>query len=268
MAISALYAAASGMKALDTQLNVTANNLANLNTVGFKRSRVNFEDLLYQDRLEPGVPNLDDEPIPYGIVVGLGSRVSGTQLEFTTSTILEGASKTDMAIDGEGFFQVRTINNGNEVIAYTRAGNFGVNRDGQLVLGNSIGSPIEPPITIPPDLPRDSIRISELGQVYVRDNGTDTQVGQIELARFVNPEGLLNIGKNLFLQTEASGDPVTGNPGDEGIGTIVQGFLEQSNVDPIKELVSLITTQRSFELNAQTIQSAEETLQVVANLRR
>lgn len=267
MAINALHAAASGMKALDTNLNVTANNLANLNTVGFKRSRVNFEDLIYQVKREPGVPNLDDQPIPSGILVGLGSRVSGTQLDFTTSAIIEGVSKTDMAIDGEGFFQVRTINNGEEVIAYTRAGNFSINRDGEVVLGNSIGSPIEPPITVPPDVPRDSIRISELGQVFVRDGGADTQVGQIELARFVNPEGLLNIGKNLFLQTDSSGDPLQGNPGDQGIGLIVQGFLEQSNVDPIKELVSLITTQRAFELNAQSIQSAEESLQVVANMR-
>lgn len=268
MAINALQAAASGMKALDTQLNVTANNLANLNTVGFKRSRVNFEDLLYQVKREPGVPNLDDQPIPHGILIGLGARVSGTQLDFTTSSITEGVSKTDMAIDGEGFFQVRTINNGEEVTAYTRAGNFVVNLEGELVLGNSIGSPLEPPITVPQDVPRDSIRISELGQVYVRDGGTDTQVGQLELARFVNPEGLLSIGKNLFLQTESSGDPLQGNPGDQGIGLVVQGFLEQSNVDPIKELIALITTQRGFELNAQTVQSAEESLQIVTNMRQ
>lgn len=268
MAISALYAAASGMRSLDTQLNVTANNLANLNTVGFKRSRTNFEDLLYNEVREPGVLNLDDEPTPTGILVGTGSRVSGTQLDFSTTSLIEGITPTDMAIDGSGFFQVRAVSNGEEVIAYTRAGNFTINRDGQLVLGNSVGSPLEPPITVPVDLPKESIRINELGSVFIRDVGGDTQVGQIELARFVNPEGLLQIGKNLYIETEASGDPLNGNPGEQGLGTIVQGYLEQSNVDPIKELIGLITTQRSFELNSQSIESAEQVLQVVANLRR
>src|SRR3990172_9477525 len=159
MAISALYAAASGMRALDEKLNVTANNLANINTVGFKQSRTNFEDLLYQVKQEPGVPNLDDIPSPHGILVGLGARVSGTQLDFAPGSLIEGV-KTDLAIEGEGFFQVRTIDNGEEVTAYTRAGNFLVNRDGQFVLGNSIGSPLEPPITIPPHAPRDSLPIN------------------------------------------------------------------------------------------------------------
>lgn len=267
MALSALHAAASGMRALDEKLNVTANNLANINTVGFKRSRTNFEDLLYEVKREPGVPNLDDIPQPHGILVGLGTRVSGTQLDFSTDSLVEGV-KTDLAIEGEGFFQVRALHNGEEVTAYTRAGNFVINRDGELVLGNSIGSPLEPPITIPDEAPRDSLRVNERGRVFVRIGETDTEVGQITLARFVNPEGLLSTGKNLFVATEASGEPLEGDPGEDGLGILLQGFLEQSNADPIEELISLIFTQRAFELNAQTIQSAEQTLQIVANLRR
>jgi flagellar basal-body rod protein FlgG len=267
MALSALHAAASGMRALDTALNVTANNLANINTVGFKRSRTNFEDLLYQAKREPGVPNVDDVPSPHGILVGLGSKVSGTQLDFTTTSVVEGV-KTDLAIEGEGFFQVQALHDGEQITAYTRAGNFVVNRDGEMVLGNSVGSPMEPPVSIPLDAERDSLRVNERGEVFVRVGGTDTQVGQITLARFVNPEGLLSTGKNLFIATEASGEPLEGNPGEDALGLIQQGFLEQSNVDPIKELISLIFTQRAFELNSQTIQSAEQTLQIVANIRR
>jgi flagellar basal-body rod protein FlgG len=270
MGITALYAAASGMKALDQKLNVVANNLANVNTLGFKRSRVNFEDLLYLAQPEPGARNVQDEPIPTGVLVGLGSRVSGTQLDFEQGAPEQTNGPTDMTIDGEGFFQVLTLSGGTEVTAYTRAGNFIINSEGNLVLGNSIGSILEPAITFDEEVQRDSIRINESGQVYVRDpaSGVDTQVGQLELARFVNPEGLLQVGRNLYLQTEASGDPITGTPGDDGFGTIINGYTEMSNVDPVRELIDLIFTQRAFELNSQTIQSADETLQIVGNLRR
>lgn len=270
MAVTALHAAASGMRALDEKLNVVANNLANVNTVGFKRSRANFEDLLYLARREPGVANHQDEPVPHGVMVGLGSRVSGTQLNFEQGSPEETNRPLDMMVQGEGFLQVLTQAGGTEVTAYTRAGNFTVNSEGNLVLGNSVGSILEPAIQIAEDAQRDSIRINERGQVFVRDpaSGVDTQIGQIELARFVNPEGLLQFGKNLFLQTEASGDPVTGPPADSGFGEIMSGFVELSNVDPVRELIDLIFTQRAFELNSQTIQSADETLQIVGNLRR
>jgi flagellar basal-body rod protein FlgG len=265
-----MQAAATGMKALDTKLNVVANNLANINTVAFKRSRVNFEDLMYQIKREPGVLDAFDEPNPLGIQVGLGVQESGTQLDFETGNQELTGRKLDVFIEGEGFFQVRTIYNGQEVVAYTRAGNFVRNANGNIVLANSEGSILEPQITIPQDTPDSAIEIARTGQVSVRQPGNNqlAQIGQIEMTRFVNPEGLLQIGKNLFLDTDASGQPIRGNPQQDGLGGLVQSTLEGSNVDPIQELIDLIFTQRGFELNSQVIQSADESLRIVTNLRR
>jgi len=268
MAIMALHASASGMRALDEKLNVVANNLANINTHGFKRSRVNFEDLLYQVKREPGVPNANDEPIPHGILIGTGVKVSGTQLNFEQGTVDPTGQPLDWLIEGEGFFQVTTIQDGDEVTAYTRAGNFARNAVGNLVLGNSDGSILEPSISVPADAIE--ISVGRNGEVRVRQQGANTlnTIGQIELARFVNPEGLKQIGRNLYVETDASGAPVTGTPQSDGMGAISQGNLEMSNVDPVRELIDLITTQRAFELNSQSIQSADESLQIVSNLRR
>ena len=268
MAITALHAAASGMRALDEKLNVVSNNLANINTHGFKRSRVNFEDLLYQVKREPGVPNADDEPIPHGILVGTGVKVSGTQLNFAPGAVDTTDRPLDWQIEGEGFFQVRTIQDGTEIVAYTRAGDFAQNQVGNVVLGNSGGAILEPPISIPDDTIE--ITVGRNGEVRVRQEGSNTlnTIGEIELARFVNPEGLKQIGRNLYIETDASGSPVTGAPQSDGLGSIIQGALEMSNVDPVRELIDLITTQRAFELNSQSIQSADESLQVVSNLRR
>lgn len=268
MAILALHTAASGMKALDTQLDVTANNLANVNTVGFKASRVNFEDLFYQIRREPGLLNIEEEPIPHGIQVGLGVAVSGTQLNFEHGSVEPSDRPLDLMIEGDGFFQVTSILDGDPVIAYTRAGNFTVNRDGNMVLGTSEGPLLEPPIVIPADAV--SINVTQDGQVQVRQQGSSvlTPVGQIELARFVNPEGLLQIGHNLYAETDSSGVPLQGVPQSDGLGSIQPNFLEQSNVDPVRELVELIRTQRAFELNSQVITSASEALRVVSNLAR
>lgn len=268
MAITALQAAASGMKALDTKLDVLANNLANINTVGFKRSRTNFEDLLYQVKREPGVLNANDQPVPHGIVIGVGAGVSGTQLNFERGTLDQTHNSLDMAIEGEGFFQVTTIYDGEEITAYSRAGNFTRNRDGDIVLGNSEGSLMEPVINIPQDAT--GIEVSRDGRVQFTAPG-DTEpsdAGQILLAQFVNPEGLEQIGKNLYRQNAASGTPITGEPQQDGLGAIRGGFLEMSNVEPVRELIELIRTQRGFELNSQAIQSADESLQVVTNLRR
>jgi len=268
MAITALHAAASGMRALDEKLNVVANNLANINTHGFKRSRVNFEDLLYQVKREPGIPNAEDEPIPHGILVGTGVKVSGTQLNFEQGSIDTTNRPLDWQIDGEGFFQVTTIHDGDQIIAYTRAGNFARNQVGNIVLGNSSGDILEPPITVPDDVIE--IAVGRNGEVRVRQEGSNTlsTIGQIELARFVNAEGLKQIGRNLYVETDASGTPVTGAPQTDGMGAVNQGQLEMSNVDPVRELIDLITTQRAFELNSQSIQSADESLQIVSNLRR
>lgn len=268
MAITALYAAASGMRALDEKLNVVANNLANINTNGFKRSRVNFEDLLYQTKREPGVPNDFNEPIPHGIMVGTGVKVSGTQLNFAPGTVDTTNKPLDWQVDGQGFFTVTTIVDGTEVIAYTRAGNFVMNAEGNIVLGSSDGPVLEPPIAIPVD--ELGIVVGRNGEVRVRQEGSPTlsTIGQIELARFVNPEGLKQIGRNLYVETDASGTAVTGPPQTDGLGSITQGALEMSNVDPVRELIDLITTQRAFELNSQSIKSADETLQIISNLRR
>lgn len=268
MAILALHSAASGMEALDSALDVTANNLANINTVGFKSSRVNFEDLLYLTHREPGVLNANDEPIPHGIQIGTGVAVSGTQLNFEAGSVEPTGNPLDLTIEGDGFFQVTSIENGDEITAFTRAGNFTFNAEGTIVLGTSEGPILEPPITIPSDV--QDISVSRSGQVFVRQPGsnTPTEVGQIELARFVNPEGLKQIGANLYAETVASGAPVTGPAQQDGLGSIQSSFLEQSNVDPVRELITLIRTQRAFELNSQSIQSADESLQVVSNLRR
>ncbi len=268
MAITALHAAASGMRALDEKLNVVANNLANINTHGFKRSRVNFEDLLYQVKREPGIPNANDEPIPHGILVGTGVKVSGTQLNFEHGTVDPTGRPLDWQIEGEGFFQVTTIQDGAELTAYTRAGNFAQNAVGNIVLANSDGSILEPPVNIPPDAIE--VTVGRNGEVRVRQEGSNTLnvVGQVQLARFVNSEGLKQIGRNLYLETDASGAAVSGEPQSDGLGAIAQGNLEMSNVDPVRELIDLITTQRAFELNSQSIKSADESLQIVSNLRR
>ncbi|MFQ6048634.1 MAG: flagellar basal-body rod protein FlgG [Phycisphaerae bacterium] len=267
MAISALYAAATGMRAMDEKLNVLANNIANIGTVGFKRSRINFEDLLYQVKRQPGLENAFTEQLPHGIQVGLGTKVSGTELDLSQGPVDVTDNAFDMAIDGVGFFQVRAVFNGEQTIAYTRAGNFTLNANGTLVLANSVGSPLEPQVTIPDGA---EVQITENGQIFVRQPGevAFTQLAQIELARFANPKGLIQVGKNLFVASDASGDAITGNPGENGLGVIRAGALELSNVDPVRELVELIRTQRYFELNSQTVQSADETLQIVANLRR
>lgn len=268
MGVTALHSAASGMRALDEKLNVVANNLANINTHGFKRSRVNFEDLLYQVKREPGALNGQDEPIPHGILTGTGVKVSGTQLNFEPGAVDTTDRELDLQIDGQGFFQVLTIQDGEEIIAYTRAGNFVRNSEGNIVLGSSGGPILEPAITIPDDAIETVI--SRKGEIQVRQQGAPTLniIGQLELARFVNREGLKQIGRNLFVETDASGPPLTAVPQTDGLGALQQGALEMSNVDPVRELIDLITTQRAFELNSQSIQSADEGLQILSNLRR
>ena len=253
---------------MDFKLNVVANNLANIETVAFKRSRANFEDLLYQTLEEPGLRNGLDKPLPTGQQVGLGVQVSGTQLNFEQGAFDHSQQPLDLAIEGDGFFQVQSIVDGQETTVYTRAGNFTRNADGELVLANSGGARLEPAITIPQDAV--DIAISPQGLVQARTTGATafTDIGQIELAKFVNPAGLKAIASNLYQQTDASGPPITGNPTTQGMGSLQQNYLELSNVDPVRELIELIQTQRAFELNSQAIQSADQTLQTVNNLRR
>jgi flagellar basal-body rod protein FlgG len=265
MTIRALYSAASGMNALQFKLDTTANNLANAGTTAFKRSRTNFEDVFYQHFKLPGLRDNQGQLTPTGISLGLGTRVSSTQVDMTQGSLLSTGQPLDLAIVGEGFFQVQ---DGNQFL-YTRAGNFTVNDNGDLVIASADrGRLLEPNINIPQDAL--NISVSEDGFInYQQPNQTNiTQLGPIQLVRFINPQGLLALGENLYQQTDASGQPNVSTPGLNGVGTIRGGFLEASNVEPIRELVDLITTQRNFELNSQVVQAADQALQVVNNLRR
>lgn len=268
MAVSALHSAATGLSALSTEIDVIANNLANVNTTGFKASRVNFEDLLYQEKAQPGVENANGDRRPAGLFVGLGTRISNTQPDFTTGSPLETGRDLDMMIDGNGLFQFSILQETGSGIAYGRAGNLFVNVDGDMVLGNSQGPRLDPPITVPADT--EAIEISADGSVFALQAGSvePSNIGQIQIATFINVNGLKPIGGNLYVESAASGPPIQGTPGEGTLGTIMQRFLESSNTDPVTELVSLIKTQRAFEMNSQTIQAADEALQVVSNLRR
>jgi flagellar basal-body rod protein FlgG len=268
MAVLALHSAATGLNALSTEIDVVANNLANVNTVGFKGSRVNFEDLIYQHREQPGLENANGDQRPAGLQVGLGTRVSNTQLNLEQGSPNATGRELDITIEGNGFLQVDILEEQGTGIGYTRAGNLFTNGEGELVLGNSDGPRVEPGITIPPDASSVSINSSGIVSVMLPDAVDPQEVGQIELATFVNPSGLSAIGGNVYVETVASGPAITGTPGEGQFGTILQGFVESSNVDPVKELVSLIKSQRAFELNSQTIQAADQIMQVVGNLRR
>jgi flagellar basal-body rod protein FlgG len=269
MALIALHSAATGLSALNTDLDVIANNLANVNTEGFKASRVNFQDLLYQDKELPGVENSNGDSRPTGLQIGLGVRVSGTQLDFAQGAPLQTGKALDVMIDGDGFFQVQVEDDrGANGLAYTRAGNFVLNRDGEIVLANDQGRRLQPTITVPEDAR--GITIGGDGRVFaiLPGQGEPSELGQIELANFINPTGLRQIGENLFVETGASGPAITGEPATSNFGRLQSGFLEGSNVDPTRELIDLIRTQRAFEMNSNVIRSADETLRSVANLHR
>lgn len=268
MAVIALQSAASGLNALNTRLDVIANNLANTNTTGYKASRANFQDLLYVERAQPGVENANGDQRPTGLYVGLGVKVSGTQVQFSQGSPISTDNPLDIMIEGAGFFQVGVDDEFGSGIAYTRAGNFTLNSDGEIVLANDQGRRLQPVITLDENVI--SIEIDRNGRVFVlRPGQTDLEeVGQIETATFINPAGLRQIGENLFVESAASGPPITGEPGTDARGGIQQGMLESSNVDPTRELIELIRTQRSFELNSQTIRAADEALQAIGQLRR
>jgi len=255
------------MNALSTELDVISNNLANVNTNGFKASRVNFEDLVYQQMRQPGLESGAETTPPAGLQVGLGTRISNTQFDFTAGGAIETNNPYDMYIAGDGFFKVNILEEFGGGEGYARVGNFFKNADGELVLGNSDGPRLSDGITIDDEAIGVNISASGLVSQIMPDN-TVQQVGQIELHTFVNKSGLRSIGGNIYVETEISGAPITGTPGEGVFGTIKQNQLEQSNVNPVTELVQLIKTQRAFEMNSQTIQAADELLQTVGNLRR
>ena len=266
MSVQTLYTAATGMQALETKLEVIANNLANVNTTGFKRGRANFEDLFYRQEVLPGAETAG-QITATGTAIGLGSRVSSVQSDFTQGAFNMTGGQLDLTIVGNGFFQVTDPASGESL--YTRAGNFEKNAEGNLVLGSaSIGLLLEPSVSIPDDAV--DIVVSGEGLVSYRQIGNPNlqQAGQIDLAHFINPGGLLHLGDNLYAETDASGNAIPGQPGTPGLGTVQQGALEMSNVEPVQELIDLITTQRAFELNSQAVQAGDEVLQVITNLRR
>ena len=267
MAVQALHSAATGMNALSTELDVISNNLANVNTNGFKASRVNFEDLMYHQKRQPGLESGAETTPIAGLQVGLGTRISNTQYDFSQGQSIESPGDFDMFIAGDGFFQVEILEEFGGGIGYTRAGNFGKNRDGELVLGNSDGPRLADGITVPDDVVGISISADGIITATLPDSST-TELGQLELHSFVNKSGLKSIGGNIYVETEISGPVVSGQPGEGNFGTIKHKHLETSNVSPVNELVNLIKTQRAFEMNSQTIQAADELLQTVGNLRR
>jgi flagellar basal-body rod protein FlgG len=259
----ALFIAASGMAAQQINIDVIANNLANVNTVGFKKSRADFQDLLYQTVKPAGATSGPGTQVPTGIQLGSGVRPVSVQKLFTQGDFQQTQGELDVAIEGEGFFQVTQPDG---TLGYTRAGSFKKDRDGRMV--TSDGFSLEPAMTIPSDALR--ISIAQDGTVSVTQPGTPqpVDVGRIELARFVNPSGLVSIGRNLFLPSGSSGDPTTGTPGDTGLGTLAQGFLEGSNVDIASELVNMIIGQRAYEINSKAIQTSDEMLQFANNVKR
>jgi flagellar basal-body rod protein FlgG len=239
--LKSLNTAATGMAAQQTNIDVIANNMANVNTVGFRRSRAEFQDLLYQTIRAPGGAAGDGGTLPTGLQVGQGTRTVSTEFLHTQGSLQQTGNPLDLAIEGNGFFQVTRP--GGEV-AYTRAGNLKADAEGRLVTVD--GDPIEPAITIPTD--------ATAGQTAAQE------VGQLQLAGFANPAGLQALGRSLFAPTNASGEPVIAPPGEEGLGTVSQGFLEGSNVTVVNEMIDLIASQRAYEINHRVIQAADEML--------
>ncbi|ACZ19379.1 flagellar basal-body rod protein FlgG [Thermanaerovibrio acidaminovorans DSM 6589] len=261
--IRSLWSGATGMIAQQTNLDVVSHNLANVNTAGFKKLRADFQDLMYQIDREPGAPVEPASMVPNGIQVGLGSRVSGTSRIMGQGNMQVTGNPTDVAIEGDGFFQV-TMPDG--TVAYTRDGAWRIDGNGQIVTAD--GYLLEPAVTVPNNAKE--IIISPTGQVSVLLPGDQNpqEIGQIQLARFVNPGGLKALGKNLFIETPASGAPIVGNPGEEGLGTTIQRTLEMANVQVVEEMVNMIVAQRAYEANSKTIATADELLRIANNLRR
>ncbi len=258
-----LWSAATGMTAQQTSIDVIANNLANVNTVGFKASRVDFQDLVYQTLREPGAAATESTQVPTGVQVGLGAKYAAVQRIFTPGELRQTGNNLDLAIEGDGFFQIQ-LPDGRT--AYTRDGAFKLDGQGRLV--NSDGLPLQPEITIPPDAVSVSVGSDGTVSVTVAGESEPQQIGQITLAKFLNPAGTTNLGHNLMLPTPASGDPITAAPGSEGLGTIGQGLLELSNVNIIEEMVSMIVAQRAYEVDSKAIQVADEMLAMANNLHR
>ncbi len=261
--IRSLWTSATGMQAQALNLDVIANNLANVNTAGFKKSRAEFQDLLYETLRPAGTSSSQDTQVPTGIQIGHGTRPSTVLKIFSQGNMENTKNELDLAIEGDGFFQI-ILPNGET--AYTRDGSFKLDSDGRIV--NSDGFALEPEISIPSDALSISVGIDGTVSVLQAGDSTPSEIGTIELARFVNPAGLISTGRNLYITSEASGDEMTGTPGEDGLGSLAQGFLEMSNVSVVDEMVSMITAQRAYEVNSKSIQTADEMLQMANNIKR
>ncbi len=257
--IKALNTAATGMVAQQTNIDVIANNMANVNTTGFKKSRAEFQDLIYQTIRSPGATLNDGSQLPTGIQIGQGTRTVSTEFIHTQGSFEQTGNQLDMAIEGNGFFQVVRPSG---QINYTRAGNFKVDANGRLTSVDGFG--IEPAINIPPDAA--SISIASDGTISVTQAGqtTSQQVGQVQIATFPNTAGLRAMGRGLFIPSDASGTALVTTPGQDGAGTLAQGFLEGSNVQVVNEMIDLISSQRAYEVNQRVVQAADDMLRKTA----
>ncbi len=258
-----LWTAATGMAAQTTNVDVISNNLANVNTAGFKRGRANFQDLMYQQIKSPGAEaSAAGTQLPSGIQVGLGVKTASIEYVFSEGSFQQTNNPLDIAIQGKGFFQVQLPNG---EIGYTRSGSFSRDAQGQLVTAN--GDVVQPAITLPADTL--NVNIGQDGTVSVEQAGSvSTVVGQLQIVDFSNPAGLSHLGSSIFQATNASGNPLTGNPGENGFGGLGQGMLEMSNVNMVDEMVSLIAAQRAYEMNSKSVQAADEMLQNANGLKR
>lgn len=261
--LRSLYTASTGMRAQDLNVSVIANNLANVNTSGFKRSRAEFEDLLYQNLKIPGPISNFGNQIPTGIQLGLGVKTAAIQKIFLQGDFVQTENPLDIAIEGKGLFRILEPN-GN--FAYTRAGNFKLDNLGRIV--NAEGLLLQPTLTIPNNALAISIDPTGTVSVVQQQTTIPSIIGTIQTATFQNPAGLAAVGNNLFRETAASGRPIVGSPGLQDRGRLTQGFLELSNVNVVEEMVNLITAQRAYEMNSRTVQTADEILQITNNLKR
>jgi flagellar basal-body rod protein FlgG len=259
--IRSLYIAKTGLDAQQTQLDITSNNLANVGTSGFKKSRAVFEDLLYQTVRQPGAQSTQQTQLPTGLQIGTGVRPVASERIFTQGNLTQTGNQLDVAVNGQGFLQV-TLPDG--TVAYTRDGSLHQDAQGQLV--TSSGYPVSPAITIPANA--QSVTIGVDGTVSVTQQGqaAATQVGSLQLANFINPSGLEARGENLYIETAASGTPTANTPGTNGLGTLKQGYVETSNVNVVEELVNMIQTQRAYEINSKAIQTSDQMLQRLTQL--
>lgn len=260
--IRSLWTAASGMSAQKLNMDVIANNLANVNTSGFKKSRADFVDLLYQNLRAPGAATSSGGQVPTGIQIGMGTKPVSVQKIISQGDYVETKNQLDIAIEGKGFFKILS-NTGEEM--YMRSGAFKVDSEGVIV--TSEGEKLQPEFTIDPTAVNFTI---DPGGIMVTTGGDGTELGnaQLTLCSFSNPAGLISVGGNKFLPTEASGDPVEGNPGVDGLGTVAQGYLEMSNVDVVEEMVNMIAGQRAYEISSKSIKAADEMMQMANNIKR